>query len=209
MEKKREKADKERENKKNNKIQEVKPMEVIQEEHKYILDEYFINGFNGVKAVQRSRPELNTHAANMVFQGISKAPASQEYILKKRHELRQAVNIEQEMILRELIQFAYSDATEYIGLTIEQVRELPNEIKRCIQSIKHRKKSYKDRQGQEVTEEVLEVRIVDKIKAIEMINKHIGFYSEDNKQKQIKVDISQLNVDTLNAIVNAAIPGKD
>ena len=47
------------------------------------------------------------------------------------------------------------------------------------------------------------VKLIDKTKAIEMINKHKGFYLEDNNQKPPLINIERLNIDTLNALLLA------
>lgn len=36
-----------------------------------------------------------------------------------------------------------------------------------------------------------------------MINKHIGFYIDDNKQDTTPINIEHLNIDTLNALLLA------
>jgi len=157
---------------------------VIKEEHKAIIDEWFINGFNGSKAVLSHRPDISHVTARVVFNGLKKEKANALYIQKKRQDLRALANIEPEQIVRELIQWCYSDATDYIGLSVDEVKALPSEVKRCIQSVKHRKKEYTDRGGNLVIEEVLEVRIIDKAKTVEILNKMLGNYALDNKQKR-------------------------
>ena len=39
---------------------------------------------------------------------------------------------------------------------------------------------------------------IDKTKAIEMINKHIGFYAVDNKQKANVINLTKITTDKLN-----------
>ena len=57
--------------------------------------------------------------------------------------------------------------------------------------------------GVEVEEVNIEVKLIDKTKAIEAISKHIGFYEVDNKQKRTQINLNQLNVNTLNNLVQA------
>lgn len=178
------------------------PIEHIKEEHKQIIDSYFSNGFNGSKAVQEHRPDIKYSTAKVLFNSLSKEPRNAQYITEKRQALRAVTGIQTEQITRELITWLYSDPTDYIGLTVSDLKNLPNEIKRCIQSVKHRKKEYKDRQGQTVIEEVLEVRIVDKTKAVEILNKMLGNYAIDNKQKANNINIESLNVNELKVLAN-------
>ena len=180
---------------------ELKPM--IQK-HSEIIDEWFNNGYSGVKSVLSiSGDGLSYHGASALFKLIMKAPQNQAYIEAKRNRLKAKADIKNEQVLRELVIWAYSDATDYIGLTIDQIKKLPPEVRRCIQSIKHNKKTFTMPSGVEVEEVNIEVKLIDKTKAIEAISKHIGFYEVDNKQKRTTINLNQLNVNTLNNLVQA------
>ena len=109
-------------------------------------------------------------------------------------------DIHNEHVLRELINWAYVDVTRFISLTPNEIKELPEDIKRCIQSFKHTKRSYETREGVGVTDEVIEIKLIDKTKAIEMINKHIGFYAVDNKQKAQTINLTKITTDKLNIL---------
>jgi len=178
----------------------------VNESHRAIIDEYYTNGFNGRKAVLSLNPELSVNSASVTFNHIFTHDKNRAYIQEKRQALRELTNIENEHILRELINWAYSDATQFICLTKEEVKELPSDIKRSIQSIKIKTRTYYDKQiKEEVTEEQLEIKMVDKTKAVEMINKHIGFYNEDNKQKGANINVLQVlqqsSPETLNVLL--------
>lgn len=176
--------------------------ELQHEQHYLIVDEYFNNGFNGSKAMLKYKPGLTEGTSRAMFNTISKLDHVKEYIGEKRQTLRAQTNIEPEQVMNELITWIYSDATDYINLTPEELKSLPREAKQCIQSIKHRKKEYTNRQGEPIKEEVLEVRIIDKTKAIEILNKMLGNYSLDNSQKNNTVNIANLNVQELKVLAN-------
>jgi len=186
----------------NSEIVSLTPNEVQKEQHYLIIDEYYNNGFNGSKAVRSQRPDLNESVSKVTFNTLAKLDHVKQYIANKQQELRATTNIQPQQVIRELISWMHSDATDYIGLTPKQVRALPSEVKRCIQSIKHRKKEYQDRQGNTVIEENLEVRIIDKSKAVEILNKMLGNYAIDNSQKATKVNIENLNVNELKLLAN-------
>jgi len=180
----------------------------VNEAHRATIDEYYTNGFNGRKAVLSINPELSLNSASTTYDYIFNHPDNQAYIKDKRQALKQLTNIENEHILRELISWAYGDATEFVGLTSEEVKQLPADVKRCIQGIKIKTRTYYDKQiKEEVTEESIEIKLIDKTKAVEMINKHIGFYSEDNRQKGSNINVLQVlqdsNPDILNGLLNA------
>jgi hypothetical protein len=180
----------------------IEGRELQHEQHYLIIDEYFNNGFNGSKAILKHRPGITEATSRSLFNTISKLTHVKAYIGEKRQQLRAQTNIEPEQVINELITWIYSDATDYISLTPEEIKSLPREAKQCIQSIKHRKKEYYDRQGNAVVEEVLEVRIIDKTKAVEILNKMLGNYALDNNQKKSTVNIGNLNVQELKVLAN-------
>ena len=103
---------------------------------------------------------------------ILKIPRIQEYVKTKHKEAKLKLDTSHTRLLDELNRWANSDITETIGLTPNQVKELPIELRRLITKYKHSK-----RIGEGWTEEVIELTFVSKEKAMEMIHKHTGFYS--------------------------------
>jgi len=178
----------------------------VNEAHREILDTYYTNGFNIRQAVLSVNPELSNNSASVTGNYIMNHLDNKAYIQEKRQALRELTNIENEHILRELINWAYSDATQFICLSKEEVKELPSDIKRSIQSIKIKTRTYYDKQiKKEVTEEQLEIKMVDKVKSVDLINKHIGFYNEDNRQKGANINVLQVlqqsSPETLNVLL--------
>lgn len=170
--------------------------------HKAIIDEYFLNGFNGYKAVQSVKSN-SVIAAKAMFNQIIKNEDIQSYIHEKRILLKRQSEIKNENILKELMNWSYVDISDFIGLTKEEIKSLPSDVKRCIQSFKVIKRTYKDRAGIERIDEVIEVKLIDKTKALEMINKHVGFYEKDNSQKVNKINLEMLDTNTLNILYQA------
>lgn len=182
--------------------EEMMPNVAIKEEHKMILDEYFINGFNGAKAMRKYRPDITDGSAKRLFSVILNDDYAKKYIAQKRSEVRASLDIKEENILVELMNWLRADATDFLGLTVDEVKALPSEVKRCIQSVTSKKKTYVDpKTGEQVTDEFLQVKIVDKLKALEMINKHIDFYNADNQSKKQTIDLSKAQPDQLNALL--------
>ena len=119
-------------------------------------------------------------------------------LLKEKRNKR--VQISQDEILKELKNFAFSDITETIELTTEQVKELPPEIRRLIISYKKVKKRMgKDDQWEE---ESVELKFIDKMRAFEMLNKHVGFYEADNTQskQETNVNVSSYSTEELKTV---------
>ena len=161
--------------------------------HKLCIDEYFNNGFNMSQAVRDIKPGLSDRNTTVTAHTILNSPNNKAYIRSKHEELKAVTNVSTEQVLSELLTYVKSDATKYIGLTIDEIKDLPSDIRRCIQSIKCNTITRTDRKtGEETKTEHLEVKLIDKTRAIEMINKHIGFYSIDNEQKANKINVLQV-----------------
>lgn len=178
----------------------MKKVKEASERDKAIIDEYYSNGFNGKKAVLAVCPDLGSNSASVVFNTLMKRKANVSYLDEKKARLRTQTDIQPENVLREQIQWAYADITDYIGLTSEQLKELPPEARRCIQDIKVRQ--HKDKYGNDAGE-TIEIKLVSKIAAIEQIAKHIGYYSLDNDQKATKINLNKIDAATLNILLQA------
>ena len=103
----------------------------------------------------------------------------------------------------------YSDVTEVIELSPSEVKELPIELRRMVASFKHTKKTIGATDEAPILEETIELKFYDKMKTLEMINRHIGFYEADNEQQAPKVttiDMSGVSQSALDEIIKA---GKD
>jgi phage terminase small subunit len=175
-----------------------------------ILDEYYINGYNGVKAVLSVFPDMKYQVAAVRFNKIKNSQRNQDYISEKQARLKSQTEVSNERILKELLNWFYVDATEFIGLSIDEIKSLPPEIRRCIQDFDV-KEQY-DKHGNHIATNI-KVKLQDKQKAVESINKHLGFYAQDNDQKANKVNI--LNVlksadpSALNNLLQAMEDNKD
>ena len=118
----------------------------------------------------------------------------QERIKELKSVAEDKLDITQSDLLRELKNWAYSDITETISLSPEDVKNLPIEIRRLI--TKYKRTQFTNDSG---TTDVIELHFVSKEKAIELIAKHIGFFEKDNFQKkaEINLDLSGLSNDEL------------
>jgi len=170
-----------------------------------IIDEYYVNGFIGYKAVLKHKPDITSAGASNYFNMISKKDSIKAYMQSKVEIMRAEAQIDVVQVLRELIQFSFSDITDYMGLTVEELKALPPDLRRCISQFKRKTSRYLPRgakPGEEVEETIIEIKLMDKVKTMEMINKHIGFYSEDNKQKGVKIDLSKATNVQLNMLLS-------
>lgn len=187
----------------------VTPTEAIQEEHFNIIEEYMSNGLSGVRAVKTMRPEVSYNTAKVIWHNIAKSDHGRAYITEKRRERRAKVSIMADQLLINMASWLEPDPTIYTGLTPDELRALPYELKRPIQDIKYRKETITDRQGNTIVKEICDVKLVDKGKAAEKIAKHIDFYSADNKSRanaesRVTQVLQNANKEQLNALKSIA-----
>lgn len=180
--------------------------DMVDAEHFAIIDEYFTNGYRQDLAVLAHRPHLSPLQASNIFNAISKRDAVQEYIMDKRISLRAKANIEPEQVVAELVNWVYADPTQFLALTPDDVKALPPEIRRCIQTINYKKVTTYDSKGNKKEQEVMDLKFIDKTKAVEMLNKMLGFYALDNKQKGSVVNVDNLNVNELKILQQILTP---
>lgn len=158
------------------------------EKYTLVIDEWFINGFNGTQAYLKFYPESSYESADGSFRNILEKTRISEYIEEKKKQAQLALQTSHAKLLEELRNWAYSDITETLMLEPEQVKELPEEIRRLITKYKHTKRHVRDSKGK-ITETIdtIELHFVSKEKAMEMIHKHTGFYEKDNEQKNAPI----------------------
>ncbi len=183
--------------------------ELTQERHRAIIDEYYINGFKKSNAVLTILQNTNQSTAATMFDSIVKMPVNAEYMKIKSVRLSAMVDIRNEQILRELINWAYSDITVFMGCTEDEIKLLPPDVRRCIQSYKTTVKEFTDRDGAITITTTTEIKMVSKTDAIKEAAKHIGFYAIDNKQKKTEYQLTQFNNSTLNSIAQVLKANKD
>ncbi|NQY30345.1 MAG: terminase small subunit [Flavobacteriaceae bacterium] len=158
------------------------------DKYKTVIDQWFINGFNGTKAYQKFYPNANEDTSAVKFNELVRIGKIQDYIQQKKKEAQDLSKITHEKVLEELKNWAYSDITETILLTAQEVKELPKEVRRLVTKFKHTKTT-----SEFGTQEIIELHFVSKEKAIDMINKHIGFYGEHNFQKNPQLSTEERN----------------
>ena len=115
----------------------------------------------------------------------------QTYIARLKKKRSEKVGISSNEVLRRLRDFAMGDVTKTMTLTVEEFQELPDEVRLCISRFETFTKSY-EVEEETIKETTVKVWFVDKLKAWDMINKHIGFYEKDNDQKRDNVVMFKL-----------------
>jgi phage terminase small subunit len=187
--------------KKNTTIQNKNEVESLINSDFAVLDEYFCNGFNVSQAYLKIKPNVAYTTARAEGSRILSNPKNKEYISKKRYELSINANVTINDLVNELKTFAFVDITQFLGLSESEVKQLPNEQRRAIKKVQTTNKTFVDREGGTTTEIKTIYEINDKIKAIDMLGKHLGIYEVHNQQKQKTIDLTQATPEQLNAVL--------
>ncbi len=180
---------------------------VIKEDHRHFIDEYYTNGFSGVRAALKTWPELSNSAARTKASLILKSAKNKEYIRLKQLENQEAAKVTPAELAKELKQLAFSDVTVFLGKSTKEISELPSEIRRCLSKVTIKENTRVDKDGTEYTETTYQYHLKDSLTALEKLARHIGFYEVDNRQRGQNVNILNIlaksSPETLNKIEEA------
>jgi phage terminase small subunit len=148
------------------------------EKYKLVVDEWFINGFNGTKAYQKYYPNSSDETAKTKFIELVRIGTVTEYKQEKHDAAKITLGTTHDELLNELRNWAYSDASQFMLLTPQEVKDLPPELTRLITEFEHTKVTFEGK-----TTEKLKLKFVSKEKAIDIITKHVAFFTDHNSQK--------------------------
>ena len=124
------------------------------EKYKLLIDEWFVNGFNGTKAYKKFYPECTDETAAVNFSEILRITKVQEYLQSKHDNKQESA----ELTHKELVD------------NLKEIRD------RCMQA-----EPVLDKMGQPTGEYRFDSQAA--IKAVDLLGKHIGLYEKDNDQK--------------------------
>jgi len=110
------------------------------------------------------------------------------YVDEHLKERALQLDITPNRILEELGHIAFFNISNiFDGYTLKHMEKLPESVTRAISSIKIREERG---QASEVIADLTEVKANDKLKALEMLMKHLGMFGADNEQgKQTIIEV--------------------
>lgn len=90
--------------------------------YKLIVDEWFVNGFNGTKAYKKFYKRIKDETAAVNFAKIKEIRAVSEYIDSKYKDSSGKSHLEHDDILRELEAFAMLDVTSVLNIKTVEIK---------------------------------------------------------------------------------------
>lgn len=115
-------------------------------------------------------------------QQLLEAPLVKKYLERANREILKQYDLTAERIKQEVACIALRDAIDFVdeaGNLVTDVRKLPPQARRCIDSIKQKRRRYMTDDGEEREETETELKLVSKATGLDMAMKHLGMYAEE------------------------------
>lgn len=139
--------------------------------------EEYIKDLNATAAYKRSGYKVkNDNIAASSAWALLRNPKVQEVIRNAANKLSESVQVDAKKVLTEYIRVAESDLADLFDEsgTLKPIREIPLAARRAISSVKVRR--VKERGAE--PEEIIEVKLWDKMKALDSLAKHLNLFDE-------------------------------
>ena len=141
----------------------------------------YVTDLNATQAAIRTGYSEKT--AEVQGSTLLRNPKVKKEIERLKAKRADKVEIKSEDVLRRLKEYYDADISKFMNLTFDEVKELPLELRRMISGFKKTISKYG------IT---YEISFIDKMKALEMINRHIGFYEKDNSQRKNEITVFEI-----------------
>jgi phage terminase small subunit len=146
------------------------------------LDELFcqkyVMCYNAKIAYHEVHPDVVKNSAYSLGWRMLQRDDIKARITELKNEISKEAQLENVDILNRLKNYLDADLTEFMELTPDEVKKLPVELRTMVTKFETTERG----SGENVTK-TIKLEFFDKKTAMEMINKHVGFYEKDNKQK--------------------------
>jgi phage terminase small subunit len=146
--------------------------------------EEYIKDYNSSAAARRAGySDKHAHVHSHKFLKIE---AIQKRVAALKAEIAERNKVTVDMIIQEYKKIAFSNIQDFIdeGNEITDLKKLHPEKGQVVDMVK---KSVTEFEGG--TKTTVQVKLHSKIAALDALAKHLGFYEQDNKQKQTKIKV--------------------
>lgn len=154
----------------------------LSEKQQKFCDEYLID-LNATQACIRAGYSIKT-ATEQGSRLLTNVKVKNE-IDRQIAERSKRTGVNQDRVIRELAKIAFVNPNDVININDGSVKEdATKEDLACIQSVK-----VKRMDGEKGSSEEREIRLNDKMKALELLGKHLGIFVEDKNEKDLNINI--------------------
>ena len=158
------------------------------EQRKRFADKYFetLSGTQSAIYAGYSEKTATVQASQLLAE-----PEISEYLQNLRNKEAERNGVSREKWLNELKKVGFSDVRELYNSDggLHNIKQIDDDTAGAISSIKS--KEVYDNEGKKVGD-IIEVKTHDKLRALDTIGKHLGYFEKDNSQKQ--PDAKQNNI---------------
>jgi phage terminase small subunit len=151
--------------------------------------DYYLISLNATDAAIKAG--YSERSAQIIgFENLTK-PIVKEYVEAKQVKLQEKIEVTQQMVLEELHKIGFSNIQDLMeeGFAFRDIIELEKNQAAAIESVKVKTTTRTFDGNSETTKEVT-LKKFDKVKALEQLGKHLGFFEVDNKQKGLKFKVN-------------------
>lgn len=156
----------------------------LTEKQRRFCDEYLID-LNATRAYMAAYPRVKSEeSAHACAAKLLRNATVESYLKKRMKDRQERTQVKQDDVLRELASIAFLDITDIVSVKdgkvcIANTDELPPEKRKMISGIK---------EGQYG----LEIKFYDRLKALEMLCKHLGMFDQkkdelDRKEQEARI----------------------
>jgi len=143
----------------------LEPCGPLHPRHRRFVDEY-LKDFNGAEAIRRCGYPTN-HPADMAWEWLQRESV-QTAIKEAVEERTRRTLVDQDHVIHELAQIAFSDITDFVewdedGVRMKSSRTLPKGRRRAIVEVSQ-------------TNAGVKIKLADKNRALEMLARHKGMF---------------------------------
>lgn len=161
---------------------------------KRFCDEYLVD-LNATRAYKVAYPNCKKDETARANSSRLLTNANiQEYISKRQKEIEKRTEVTQDMVVQELAKIAFFNIKDIYSEngTLKQIKDIDNNTAKAIASVKTLQKAGSmkinvNMRGQDeeipvehIEEQTIEFRINDKVKALELLGKHLGMFNDVN-----------------------------
>lgn len=158
--------------------------------------EAYLRNFNASAAYKAVFDCPNVSWAAVEASKFLNHPEVQQYLQQRLKERRTQLHVDQAYVVHKLTEIVETDFTQSMRvMTYKQIEALPVEVRKLIQGVKLKKKTFENEQENgrynSTTTEEYEVTFMSKDKAIEALGRHTGTFMKDNVRGN--VDLGQMS----------------
>lgn len=151
-----------------------------------VVDEWFINGFNGTKAYQKYYPNAKYSSCDATFRQILEIPRIQEYKNNLQKELAEnnKISIQECVeILAKMVRFDIADLFNENG-SLKSIHDIPKDTRLAILEMNSIEEFAGFGEKRELIGYNKKVKTEPRRATLIELLKHLGGYEKDNNQKK-------------------------